>query len=370
MMENVGEYKHRSDIELAAMLKESFIQAEQQYRNPPKVAWIGDSVIATLGNFSVSSGKAKAKKTFNVSAFVAAALKGGKVLNYEAHLPEGKQRVLYVDTEQSRYHCHRVLTRILTLAGFNPEQSHPNLEFIGLREHTPAMRIQLIDYAIRNRRDYGLVVIDGVRDLLIDINSITESQEVVNKMMQWTGRYDLHVHGVVHLNKSDDTVRGHLGTELSNKAESVIVVSKSLKDSNVSEVRSVHVRDKDFAPFAFRIDEDGLPVDADGYECSNHGHRKTKLGYAELSMEQHEVALRVAFGERTAIKGYDPMLDALREGYGVVGFDRKRTAMSKLLNYLIEELKLVTKSGKVYQLREDAVHEPKLELDEDDEYEH
>ena len=42
-------------------------------------------------------GKAKAKKTFNVSALVAASLANGKVLNYRASLPEGKRKILYVD---------------------------------------------------------------------------------------------------------------------------------------------------------------------------------------------------------------------------------------------------------------------------------
>ena len=35
---------------------------------------VDNSSIATLGNFSASTGKAKAKKTFNVSALVAASL--------------------------------------------------------------------------------------------------------------------------------------------------------------------------------------------------------------------------------------------------------------------------------------------------------
>lgn len=50
------------------------------------------SVIGTLGNFSASIGKAKSKKTFNVSAIVAAALKNGTVLRYVAELPEEKGR--------------------------------------------------------------------------------------------------------------------------------------------------------------------------------------------------------------------------------------------------------------------------------------
>lgn len=49
-------------------------------------------VIGTLGNFSASIGKAKNKKTFNVSAIVAAALKNGAVLRYVAELPDGKRK--------------------------------------------------------------------------------------------------------------------------------------------------------------------------------------------------------------------------------------------------------------------------------------
>lgn len=105
--------EHRlSDILLASQIKATDI-----YETPPQIIWIDNSTIATLGNFSASTGKAKSKKTFNVSALVAASLAGKQVLNYRAHLPEGKQRILYVDTEQSRFHCRSVLERILRLAG-------------------------------------------------------------------------------------------------------------------------------------------------------------------------------------------------------------------------------------------------------------
>lgn len=100
------------------MLSACQIKVTDTYETPPQIIWIDNSTIATLGNFSASTGKAKSKKTFNVSAIVAASLAGKQVLNYRAHLPEGKRRILYVDTEQSRYHCHNVLERILKLAEY------------------------------------------------------------------------------------------------------------------------------------------------------------------------------------------------------------------------------------------------------------
>lgn len=68
----------------------------------------------------------------------------------------------------------------------------------------------------------------------------------------------LHIHTVLHLNKGDDNTRGHIGSELNNKAETVLQITKNIDDSNMSEVKAMFIRDKEFAPFAFRIDNNGL----------------------------------------------------------------------------------------------------------------
>ena len=78
------------------------LRVTETYAFPPEIVRVDDITIATLGNFSASVGKPKSKKTFNITAIVAAALSGKNVLRYNAHLPEGKHKVLYVDTEQSK----------------------------------------------------------------------------------------------------------------------------------------------------------------------------------------------------------------------------------------------------------------------------
>ena len=60
--------------DLQACIEESRISITKDYIKSPEVLMVGDSTFGTLGNFSVSIGKAKSKKTFNVSAIVAAAL--------------------------------------------------------------------------------------------------------------------------------------------------------------------------------------------------------------------------------------------------------------------------------------------------------
>lgn len=196
---------------------------------------------------------------------MAAALKNDEVLQYSAFLPENKRKILYVDTEQSKYHCHKVMERIMCLAGLPTDKDRDDFIFVVLRECTPDKRKQIIDYMLANMEDIGLVIIDGIRDLMYDINSPSESSELINLLMKWSSEYNLHIHTVLHLNKGDDNTRGHIGTELNNKAETVLQVTKSTQDVNISEVKAMHIRDKDFEPFAFRINDSALPEIAEDY---------------------------------------------------------------------------------------------------------
>lgn len=333
---------------ISRILDESLIKATDTYAVPPQIIWVDGSTIATLGNFSASTGKAKAKKTFNVSALVAASLANGKVLNYQAKLPDGKRRILYVDTEQSRYHCHNVLERILRLAGLPTGVDNENLDFVCLREYTPATRIEVIDYALRRNKGYGLVIIDGIRDLLLDINNAAESVEVINKMMEWSSKYNLHIHCVLHLNKGDNNVRGHIGTEMNNKAETVLVISKNTADPNVSEVTPLHIREKEFKPFAFKVNNEGLPEITESVPVEEEKNHPSRMTFKDLSIEQHREALSAVFGD-APIKGFDNVVQLMIPAYESIGFKRGRSVIIKLLLYLVNDLKLVRKQdGRFY----------------------
>lgn len=92
----------------------------------------------------------------------------------------------------------------------------------------------------------------------------------------------------MHLNKGDDNVRGHIGTELSNKAETVLVISKSNSMANVSEVKPLNIRDKDFVPFAFQINKEGLPEIAKDYVVDSTTAKQPKMTIADITDEQHD----------------------------------------------------------------------------------
>lgn len=113
--------------ELAAYIEESAVSVTNTYEQSPVVLMVDDAVIGTLGNFSASIGKAKSKKTFNVSAIVASALSGSTVLHYRSMFPENKRKILYIDTEQGQHHCQQVLKRILRLAELPDDEKPDNL---------------------------------------------------------------------------------------------------------------------------------------------------------------------------------------------------------------------------------------------------
>ena len=97
----------------------------------------------------------KQKKTFNVSAMVAAALSGKEVLNYTTDFPDGKNRILYIDTEQSQNHCMIVMQRIMKLAELPANEDCARFYFLALRKFNPKERLAIIDDAISQIEGLG-----------------------------------------------------------------------------------------------------------------------------------------------------------------------------------------------------------------------
>lgn len=343
-----------SDEELESYLSKGEIKATDKVTIPPKILFVGDCTIATFGNFSASTGKAKSKKTFNISAMVAAAVTNTTVLNYRACLPEGKRKILYFDTEQSKYHCHNVLERIYKLSGLSVKKDDPRLLFWGLREYTPKLRIALIDYALRKHQEVGLVIIDGLRDLMYDINNGKEATDVMTVLMAWTSVYDLHIHTVLHLNKNDNNPRGHIGTELENKAETVLIISKNLQNNSISEVRPMHMRDKEFSTFAFHIDDNKLPVLDNGISVTVVKRREKSL--VSLDNEVHQEILSKAFKKNSPTR-YSDLVEMVSRAYEDAGYKRGTNGIKDLLK-LLSGKGIIVKQGDTYIYKSEGFTKP------------
>ena len=235
------------------------------------------------------------------------------------------------------------------MAGLPPDSDISSLDFLMLREFTPQQRRNIIDSTLEVDSDIGFVVIDGIRDLINDINSPGESVDIINDLMRWTNMYNIHIHTVLHLNKSDDNTRGHIGTELNNKAETVMKVVKSEINPDVSEVRPMITREKEFSNFAFRISEDGLPEDIPGFTSDE----EERVTFENITVSQHKGILEKVFAEGQ-VKGYNTLVAKLREMYAETGYKRGRTSFVMWLKHLMTK-GIIVKEGREYRYYSDKL---------------
>ena len=211
-------------------LKESIVKHDENIEQAETLIWINESgewrAICTRGNISTILDK----------------LKGRRI----------SEKIVIFDTEQGRYRSQRVLLRVIKLAGL-----FKNFEVLSLRKYNFSERMQIIQkYFEKNK--VAFAVIDGVRDLLADFNNLEQSNELVTELMRISEVYNCHLCVVLHMNKGDNNARGHLGTEITNKAETILSVNKE-RGSTFSEVVPEYMRDEEFEPFQFTV-KDGLPV--------------------------------------------------------------------------------------------------------------
>lgn len=213
----------------------------------------GDVTMCTRGNFSCVTGQAKSRKTFLISAMVGAFLCPDEYLGMNGTTDTGV--VLYIDTEQAIPHVHRIIRRIHRIAGLPTDKNSDRLKVLCLRELSPSERKKIVEIAMRKVKPI-LCVIDGVADLMEDTNSNLESVSIASLLLKLTTQYDCHIITALHTNPNSDRARGHIGSEITRKAETVVNITK---DGDTSVVRAAYCRDMDIQDFAFFINSTGLP---------------------------------------------------------------------------------------------------------------
>lgn len=240
------------------------VLSSEHYEKPKPIIEIFDKdsntwgVVATLGNISTIKGKAKSRKSTLLSLITAATIKG-ELLDetIKSVLPDDKKNVLYIDTEQQIHHVSFQLHRIKTLSEVSNVDDR--LYMYCLRSLSPKERLIKVNEFIQSIPSLGIVIIDGIRDLVMSINDEVESTEIVTLLMKWSLEYNVHIINVLHENPTSDKARGHIGTEMMNKSETVIKVEVDSKEDEISGVYPDMCRNKSFTAFPIAINDDGIP---------------------------------------------------------------------------------------------------------------
>jgi hypothetical protein len=168
--------------------------------------------------------------------------------------------------------------------------------------------------------------------------------------MQWTDERQIHIHTVLHLNKGDDNTRGHLGTELNNKAETVLQIVKDMFDRDISSICATYIRDVEFEPFAFRINASSLPELINDYQ-PKRSEKKHTFDCQEVSEAKHREALENLFSEAEQVS-YTVLIGKLQKSYATVGYSFG-TNRAKHLKVFLESRSMIFKDGRSYRFNPD-----------------
>ena len=237
------------------------------------------------------TGKAKSGKTF-VTSMLMACCQVNEVLAFQ-RMREEPLHVLWYDTEQSDESTQDILkNRVITMIkatdqttpypilckqsvpkGRAPEQSSPtrSLSYSGGEIDRPFDVFNVRGVEWKERRDLlreaikrckpDLVIVDGIRDLVNDINDGVLAQEVMEELLHLATQQNCCIVCVLHQNKGseDHNLRGWIGTELMNKAFEVYACEKMMPQ-RVFKVEQTLTRKYDIEQtLYFEVGEDGLP---------------------------------------------------------------------------------------------------------------
>lgn len=235
------------------------IDITEQIPLPTPLLSIDGRCICSRGNISAICGESKSKKTFLCSALVASSLAYPYAdrMGFENVNTSLDRRVVWLDTEQGIHHVRKVVQRMNTITGAirAGQAEDPRLLVYTLREYSPAQRLQTLrDTLAHDTPD--IVVVDGIADLQRNTNDLEESDALVGELMALSTEFNCHIICVLHTNPGSDKARGHLGSSLQRKAESVLYVHKV---GDISVVEPQFCRNEPFERFAFRVNDEGIP---------------------------------------------------------------------------------------------------------------
>lgn len=206
--------------------------------------------VGGFGQIGVLIGHEKSGKSFVLGCIASAAMSGKDSLNFQ--LDRRGRGLIWFDTEQSQFFYQWTQKRIHDMAG--KAQNVPYYQAYHLRKLTPVERLTVIEYIIYREKP-GIVVIDGIVDLLMNYNDLPEVQGVVNRLMKWTDELNILLLSVLHVNKGDGKIRGHIGTEIKNKCDFAINIMKT--NENEYRITNPTGRHACFPGFEFSRAEDG-----------------------------------------------------------------------------------------------------------------
>ena len=358
--------KAGTDPELIAKLKKDRITVDKELPPMEFLLKLFDVPCCPRGELVAFTGKAKSGKTFVMSMMMAAA-SAAEALAFRRTTFEPLQ-MLWIDTEQSDQSTQDILRNRLipmvissppklggargglkertdSLAQTTPPYGHPSYsggetfpeylyDIFNVRTESWQERLPLLMAAIDMCRP-DLVILDGVRDLVDDINNGQLAHDVTERLMRVAQQARCCIVCVIHQNKAaeDRTLRGSIGTELTNKAFEVYECEKMMPSRTFVLTQKLTRKYDITDSLYFTVDDRGLPHQVGASATTTQSQskpdasllfRQVLAGHERLSGDELRSKV-MAMAGMTSFKAYGLLLEkVLKEGIILLQKEKRR----------------------------------------------
>lgn len=243
-------------LESSAQKLKRLLASQQQIRESKckpisfsqPILWQKENPVFFPKTINVVQGKAGVHKSRLAETICAALLKTPEsnrdLLNFKRNILS-RYAVCYVDTERNLSdQLPYSLQQIQLKAGF-PIEDHPyGFDYISLLEFAREERFEMLnmylDYIRQKFPMHLFIVLDVITDCVFNFNDTKDSMKLIDMMNQTINRYDVTFLCLIHENPgSTDKARGHLGTEILNKASTVMQIGfeKDSENRNIDLIK-------------------------------------------------------------------------------------------------------------------------------------
>lgn len=185
------------------------------------------------------------------SAFLKAHNCNNELLGFKRTNFDATHTIVYVDTERNlSEQFPSALQSIQIKAGFDKFEHPLNFEYISLlqinrKERFTALN-DYLNYIKLKTNNPLFIVLDVSTDCIEDFNKTDKSMELIDLMNIAINEHNVIFLCLIHENPKSDKARGHFGTELMNKASTVMQVGfekdASQNDTNIIRVKYLKCR--------------------------------------------------------------------------------------------------------------------------------
>lgn len=239
-----------------------------------KVLTIRDHLILSRQNFALITGQPKVGKSTFTSAILASAFAGYPIFDIQLHRHQDKRRIALFDTEQSKVDLYKSIHNVVKMSGYS---SYPEtLDVFSLRKDDAGVILKLIELYIQETKDCGVVIIDGLLDLVYNFNDERECKVLIDFLKRVTAEYDISIIGILHTGKNTGTSVGHLGSFADRYCQSNLEVIKD-NEKHTVDLRGKLLRSSgEFEPISIMRDSNGLPFQVAYWEVATIEKPKKK----------------------------------------------------------------------------------------------